>query len=349
VPTAGNYGLMDQMEALRFVKKNIRAFGGDDENVTVFGESAGAISICALLGSPDADPLFEKAIIESGMCAISTYDEGGLIGMPSSRELAELVVEDVGCANAAFVADCLRSLPASELVGAASLLSVVTGDLQSVSALSPLVDGVLVPEQPISRIRRGDVAKPIIVGSTRDEGVLFTSADIVLTRIALRNEIEALIGESPLVDEVLAIYPFEDFPIAKDAWTALMGEATFICSGVEIAKAMAPFATVFAYHFTRLPPALLAVGVTHGIELPYVFGTFGALALIPLASDHAVSAYLQTAWGQFAWTGAPGFEQGFTPYTVDAPSFALIDDPVTMVSEIRDGRCAALHALGLVY
>lgn len=348
-PGAGNYGLMDQLLALRFVKDNIRAFGGDDENITIFGESAGAISVCAILGVPEADSLYDKAIVESGMCALSTYDAGGLIGMPNARELAESVVDEVGCGDAAFVADCLRAKPVDDLVAAASLFSVFTGDLQSVSALSPIVDGVLLSEQPIDRVRSGAVAKPVIVGSNHDEGVLFTSADVVLTRQNLEDHIAALIGDGPLVDSLMEVYDAESFFFPKDAWVALMGEATFICPGVELARAMAPHADVYAYHFTRVPPALLSVGATHGLELPYVFDTFSSLGLIPLPSDDAVRAEMQKTWGLFAWTGAPGFEQGFSPYTLAQPAFIVFDDPTTTVSDIRDGRCAELKALGVVY
>ncbi len=348
-PAAGNYGLYDQLEALRWVKTNIRAFGGDPENVTLFGESAGAISTCALLGAPDADPLFDKAIIQSGMCALSTFDQGGLIGMPSAAELAEGVVAELGCADAFNPADCLRALPVEDLLAVGSLTSIVTGDLQTVSALSPVVDGVLVPAQPIDRMRQGDVHKPIIVGSTEDEGLLFTSTDVVLTHIGLRNKIEDLLGEGPHVDALMDLYSFSDFPIAKDAWVALLGEATFICPGLEVAEAAGPEMPVYTYHFTRTPLSMAAVGVMHGLDLPYTFGTFSSMAMVPSSRDLDVSDAIMGAWSSFARHGAPSLDSGWTVYDAAAPHIAILDHERTQVDGIRDGRCAALRDLGIVY
>jgi para-nitrobenzyl esterase len=348
-PTAGNWGLMDQIEALRWVKANVAAFGGDPDNVTIFGESAGAISVCALLGAPQADPLFEKAIIQSGMCALGTYDEGGLIGMPSASELAESFVAEVGCANAFDIADCLRSRPWDELVDATSLMSVFTGDLEAISAITPIVDGVLITDQPIDRLRSGAVDKPIIVGSNRDEGKLFTGTDVILTRGGLRDQMVAYFGEGPVIDELMALYPADDFFFPKDAWTALMGEATFICPGLEVAKASATGAPVYTYHFTHTPLAAAAIGPTHGIELPFVFGTFGSLALVPTGTDLELSDAMQGAWSSFARYGTPSLPGGWSPYLPDAPSIVLLNGQPSEVETIRDDRCEALKALGVVY
>jgi para-nitrobenzyl esterase len=348
-PTAGNWGLMDQIEALRWVKANIATFGGDPDNVTIFGESAGAISVCALLGTPDADPLFEKAIIQSGMCALGTYDEGGLIGMPSASQLAEAFVAEVGCDEAFNVADCLRAKPWDELVDATSLTSVITGDLEAISAITPIVDGDLLPMQPIDRLRSGEVDKPIIVGSTRDEGKLFTSTDVVLTRGALRGKMEDFFAEGPVVDELMNVYSADDFFFPKDAWTALMGEATFICPGIEVAKAAATGAPAYTYHFTHTPLAAAAIGPTHGMELPFVFGTFGSLALLPTGTDLELSDSMQGAWSSFARYGTPSLPSGWSPWLPDAPSVVLLNGEPSEVESIRNDRCEALKALGVVY
>lgn len=347
--TSGNYGVHDQIEALRWVQTNIRAFGGNPDNVTIFGESAGAISVCALLGAPSADDLFDKAIIESGMCALGTYDGAGLIGMPSASVLAERVVEEVGCQDAFNIADCLRSKTTDELLDATSLLDVITGDLQTISALSPIVDGSLIPEQPITRMRRGDVNKPIIVGSNHDEGLLFTAADLVLTRGGFANKVEDLMGEGPHVDAVVDIYPWQDFPIVKDAWVALMGEATFICPGLEVARASSPTMPVFTYHFERRPLPMIAIGAMHGLELPYVFGNFSSLALIPTSTDLAVSDAMQGAWSTFARHGAPSLSAGWDRYDVEAPAIAIFDSQIEIVDGIRNGRCDMLRDIGIVF
>lgn len=345
----GNYGIADQIAALEWVQTNIRAFGGDPDNVTIFGESAGAISVCALLGAPTADDLFHRAIIESGMCALSTYSGAGLIGMPSASELAATITEAVGCDGAFDVADCLRTRTTDELLDAANLIDVLTGDLQAVSALSPIVDGILIPEQPIDRMRDGRVQKPIIVGSNHDEGLLFTGADVVLTRRGFQNRIEDVVGDEELAETIADVYPWPDLLTPKDAWVAFMGEATFICPGLEVAKAAHPGMPVFTYHFERRPPAFALVGTMHGLELPYVFRTFSSMALIPTPNDLELSEAMQGAWSSFARTGTPELSQGWPSYLDDAPSITILDSSIESVPEIRNGRCAQLREIGVVY
>lgn len=349
VDAVGNFGIADQIEALRWVQTNIRSFGGDPDNVTIFGESAGAISICALLGAPSADDLFHNAIIESGMCALSTYDDAGLIGMPSASELAATITEAVGCADAFDVADCLRTRTTDELLDAASLLDVLTGDLQAISALSPIVDGTLIPQQPIDRMRAGEVEKSIIVGSNHDEGLLFTAADVVLTRNGFQNRIEDVVGHEQLAESIADAYPWPDLLTPKDAWVAFMGEATFICPGLEVARAANASMPVFTYHFERRPPAFALIGTMHGLELPYVFRTFSSLALIPTSADLELSEAMQGAWSSFAYTGVPELAEGWPAFTEDAPSVTILDRTIQSVPSIRNGRCQQLRDLGVVY
>lgn len=343
---AGNYGIQDQIEALRWVQTNIRAFGGDPEQVTIFGESAGAISVCALLGAPSADTLFHQAIIQSGMCILGTARQAGLLGAISAIEAGQQTSADLGCRDAVDPNRCLRNLPVDELVRATSLISVLGADINALAGTSPHVDGRLIVEQPLARIARGEADRPLLVGSNAREGVLFSGSDTVLTRRGFERAVADFVQDEGLAAQIVELYPLRDFPLVGDAWVAFLGEATFICHGEAAARAAAGGAPAYAYHFTRAPLQLAAVGASHAIELPYLFNTFSEVLIADGPADRRVSAQMQAAWTSFARTGAPASD--WPAYAVESPNFRIIDDGPDLVSELRDGRCAALRGLGVV-
>ena len=153
---SSNYGLQDQQEALRWVQRNVARFGGDPGNVTIFGESAGGISVLYHLVSPGCAGLFQRAIIESS-------DDGASLPLPAAETLEQPVVAALGCGDATDVAACLRALPVEKIVN--SGLNV-----------GPLIDGVTVPGQPTDRIAAGSFNKvPVIAGTNRNEGTYFVA------------------------------------------------------------------------------------------------------------------------------------------------------------------------------
>ncbi len=347
--SAGNYGIMDQIEALRWVQRNIRAFGGDAANVTIFGESAGAISVCALLGAPSADKLFHKAIMESGMCTLGTERGVGILGSGSSMSGGALAVEQLGCHEAFDELDCLRSLPADELVASSSLMSIFTGDVDAITATAPHVDGVLIPEQPLARLARGEADRPFIAGSNENEGILFAASETVLSWRGLEDAIQSFTGlDDERSTEVADLYPFGQFITPTEAWIAFLGDITFICPGVSAAAAASGGAPSYAYHFTRSPVLARAVGAAHGIEMFYVFGTFGEVGLPSNRADERVVETMQRAWGTFAHYGAPDLNVTWPAFDPAKPSFAILDDPAEVVSTLRSGRCDKLKQVGLV-
>ncbi len=349
--SAGNYGIHDQIEALRWVQQNITAFGGDPDKVTIFGESAGAISVCALLGAPSADALFHQAIIESGACVLATERGAGLPGTVTGSAMSggERIVESLGCKDAFDELDCLRSLPVQTLVEASSPTAIFSGDLDALIATSPHIDGRLIPEQPLARIARGEADRPLITGSNEREGLLFAASDIVLTWTGLERAIEDFTGvDEQTAEMIAALYPFGDFLTPGEAWIALLGDVSFICPGISAAAAAAAGAPSFTYHFTRSPLLARPVGAGHGIELFYVFDTFDQVGIIPTQADLRVVEHLQRAWGDFAHFGAPSLEVGWPAYDPAQPSFAIIDDPPSLSDTLRNGRCEALQQLGLV-
>ena len=148
--------------------------------------------------------------------------------------------------------------------------------------------------------------------------------------------------------EVADLYPFGEFLTPGEAWVAFLGDLTFICPGVSAAAAASGGAPSFTYHFTRSPVLARAVGAAHGIEMFYVFGTFGELSIPTTRADDRVVETMQRAWGTFAHHGVPDLDVTWPPFDPAEPRFAILDDPAQVADTLRSGRCDALKAQGLV-
>jgi len=346
----GTQGLMDVVEALRWVRRNAAAFGGDPYNVTVFGESAGGMSVCGLLGSPMADGLFHRAISQSGGgCNIFAEMEQSSYIVPSALETGRSILHAVGCDNVADEVACLQELPAQELVDAVSLMDLFTDKFQNRLRIVPAIDGVVLPEMPIARLQRGEAHPGVkaIFGSNADEATLFTALDMVPSRAAFKDLLVEFLGDGPVIETMMDLYPRSDFPIAKNAFVAFIGDAVFNCGALSAAEAMGDNGRV--YYFDQAPvPIDLFMGTMHAIDALYLFGTFDSFGMIPTADDQAVSQVMQDAWSSFARVGRPVFPGGWPAYSPGSPSIAHIVAEPELVAEIRNGRCEQLHAMGLI-
>lgn len=348
----GNLGIQDQVEALRWVRQNIRAFGGDPENITVFGESAGGISVCALLGAPDADGLFQRAISESGTgCNLFLEATKKNTFGDSAFDLGEEHLKKLGCADAADRLACLRKLPVTELVKLWSTAAMLGGGSSSLD-LWPVVDGAFLPKLPLERMRDGETPTvDVIFGSNQDEASLFSTTMVILTRADLHQELLQMVGgDTALADKLMEIYPALEFPLPKNAYLAAMGDVMFNCGTLAAAQTMGSRGRV--YYFQKAPVVVdLTLGRAHSIELLYVFGSFASLGVIPSVLDLQVEATVQKAWGSFARAGAPEVPKtGWPAYDAQAPSILSIDATPALLqsSSYRGGRCDKLRALGLV-
>ncbi|HUT55414.1 MAG TPA: carboxylesterase family protein [bacterium] len=262
--STGNYGIMDQARALTWVRDNIASFGGDPGNVTVFGQSAGGMSVCALLVSPEAQGLFHRAMIMSGPCRlVATEDEGYKKG----RALAE----KLGCAGPDVVS-CLREKPMAAF-------SEKGGNdlLQGGVSWSPTIDGSFLPELPVKMIEEGRYQKvPVIIGTTRDELRSYTMMVPGLglwTRGTVNRLMKALTG--PNYDAIMAMYDYGDFRRPIDVAFAFGNQMVFDTPEFMMAEAMAGNNPVYLYRFdwdhTRFPHKM---GAMHAIDVPFVFGAF---------------------------------------------------------------------------
>ncbi|MFO8057794.1 MAG: carboxylesterase family protein [bacterium] len=304
--STGNYGILDQIRGLKWVQNNIAAFGGDPDNVTVFGQSAGGMSVCTLLATPLAEGLFHRAIPMSGSCnTASTLEEG--------YQQGEKILEEVGCDGAADVVKCLRDKPQEAFVpkGQNTILTMVSGGM----GFGPHMDGYVLADQPLDYIKRGDYNRvPVMVGHTRDEIKLYT---MFFAGLSLWPEwwvdhiLEWLLG--PRKDEVMAMYSYDDYDRPVHLLYAVANQA-FVAQGFAAAEALAEHSPVYFYRFdwddTRFRKKM---GAFHGLDEPMVFGALEMdtdLANL-LANDRAIelgepmSAKIMAYYANFAKTGDP--------------------------------------------
>ncbi len=264
--STGVYGIQDQIRGLEWVRNNIANFGGDPDNVTIFGQSAGAHSVYFLLVSPEAEGLFHRAIPMSGNC-----DFG--ITMETALDTGDYFAKEAGCQGRDRL-ECLRGKKPSELA--------MKSKNQIVDALSggeykffPAVDGHVIPDYPVRLMKKGEYNKvPVMVGHTRDEVRLYT---IMFPAFSLtpRWFVDWAIKKTaaPVYDEVFELYSYREFKTPSHLLMRVANDA-YIAQGIMAAEAMEEV-PVYLYRFdwneTNFPNKL---GAFHGIDIPFVFGNF---------------------------------------------------------------------------
>jgi para-nitrobenzyl esterase len=285
--SSGDYAVLDQIAALKWVQKNIAAFGGDPARVAIFGESAGSWSVNNLVATPLAKGLFQRAIGESG----------GQFSITRTLADAEQAGAKFGEANGAASLSALRAMPAAALNGANGFQTSAT------------VDGWVFPQDVMTIFKNGkqnDV--PVIIGSNADEGSIFTPATV--TGASFKQQTERQYGADAAT--VLKLYPFTSDHEARAAQAAAMRDRTF---GWEM-RTWARLQTqtgkskVYLYYLSHVPPLPNAewIGAQHGAEIPYAFnwpnGTLSA-AVPWTDADRKLAEQVSSYWVNFAATGDP--------------------------------------------
>jgi para-nitrobenzyl esterase len=306
--STGNEAILDQVAALRWVRDEIVAFGGDPGNVTVFGESAGSASIAALLGTPAAKGLFQRAIMQSGSANLLTTPVAASEVTGALLQHFDLTPETAGG---------LREVPAE------ALLAAQDGATPRTNAgvnYAPVVDGEVIPRSPFDAVASGAMkGVPILAGTNLDEMKLFAFMDpgvFQLTEAGLADRVEALAPGA--AEELIAAYrtaraargesvtPFETYE-------AIMTDHAMRLPTARMLELQSRHAPTYAYLFTHRSPSLGGMlGACHALDLPFVFGTQRLDAMRTFAGTgegvDALAERMQDAWLAFAKTGNPSHE-----------------------------------------
>ena len=351
--TTGNYQVLDVLAALRWLRDNAAAFNGDPQRIVLAGESAGAVLVCHVLATTEAAGLISAAIMQSAACGIRTrLDESVATFSPfdTAINLHRPVLAAAGCDNAADVLQCLRDLPAADILAAAT----ATGNAAGRNNLwGPIIDGALVTTDPHTALQNEIAGSiPVIVGATANEGGAGLSGTPPADDAAYRARLTAIFG-SPSDDQIYALYPTSDFASVEEAWVTFWGDWIFNCVAEELARSAAGNAPAYLYQFSRglSTGSRAGLGAVHAIDVPFLFGTFDVFGHVPDFDDAAVTAAMRNAWTGLAKdpTAAPPYlPSGSSSWPMfDAGDIRAVnfDAPVTVDTVHRGGRCATLRTI----
>lgn len=305
--SAGNLGILDQAFALQWVRDNISAFGGDPGNVTIFGESAGGMSVATLMGLPDAKGLFHKAIPQSGAARHVRSRE-------RATEVTRRLMEQLGVDDVAG----LQEAPVDRILAAQAAVTAAGGPIEGGLPFSPVHDGTALPEPPLDAVIGGSAAGvPLLTGTNVDEMLLFTFMDPTVADLdddALARRAARLFGDDA-VHQALDTYRSSRPRCGPgEVWSALLSDLVFRVPAVRLAEQQAKHAPTYTYLFTYATPAFGGkLGSCHALEIPFVFNVLDGRGVSLFVGDvnddmRRLAASVHDAWAAFARTGDPNHD-----------------------------------------
>src|SRR5437764_1682918 len=306
---SGNYGLMDQQAALRWVQRNIRGFGGNPRNVTLFGESAGGLSTLSQLVSPGARGLFQRAIVESG-----SYNQTQQ-SLATAEAAGQAFATKAGCAG--NTASCLRALPVSTILAN-----------EDPVGYTPDVDGVVLRQSVKTALASGQFNRvPVMIGTNHDEYRLFVAIFALIGAKVTAANYQNMIANTLNVPAtaaaaIAARYPLSHFPSPAVALGAVGTDAIFACHALSFDESLSRYVPTYAYEFNDenapelfLPPVGFPYGAAHASELQYLFSQTAVPHPAELtAAQPQLAAAMKQDWTAMAKAGVPAASwPRFTP------------------------------------
>jgi para-nitrobenzyl esterase len=342
---SGDYGLMDQQAALRWVQRNIAKFGGNPDNVTIFGQSAGGLSVHSQLASPLAAGLFDRAIAQSGAYATS------LPSLTTAEGAGTVVADGSGCGDQ--TAACMRGIPVETLLA---------HQPATAGSLVPNIDGNVLPLSINEALDSGQFNRvPVVEGSTHDEFSIFAYTNVeavfgqfpasfypIVVPILLST-----LGSNANPSAVIAQYPITSYQQSVGrALTAIGTDMLFACPGRRTAQALSKFVPTYAYEFNDpdapqlfVPPASFPYKAYHASEIQYLFDIPNQTGAPPLNADQQQLANAMTRyWTRFADTGTPNGSgtPNWPAYTSANDLYMSLQPPTPTVTSgfAADHKCA---------
>ncbi|WP_154796055.1 carboxylesterase/lipase family protein [Occultella kanbiaonis] len=313
---SGTFGLADQQAAMAWVQRNAAAFGGDPDNVTLAGQSAGAVSTCAQLASPGAAGLFDRAIMQSGSCDLAWLANTVYRGQPADdillpvqtvQERGRALATDLGCTSddPDAVIECLRALPVE------TLKPVMDGFIQ------PAYGTELLPAQPSEAFSTGAFNRvPVLSGHTRDESTLevvgYEGGAAPMSEQTYQEVMTETFGDDRAAVE--EVYPRSAYESGAAAWAAIATDSKWASGQYETSLALSRFVPVHQYEFSDpappfSSPAPMTMGAYHTSDLWSFFALSGAEPTFT-AEQQRLSDQMIDYWAAFATTGNPDVAGG---------------------------------------
>jgi para-nitrobenzyl esterase len=331
---SGNYGLLDQIAALKWVKKNIKKFGGDPKNVTIFGESAGGHNVGYLMASPLAKGLFQRGISESGSVYVGVMNRHlreGWYGMEPMEKQGERVTKDLGCADAPDPIAALRALSAEQVLRGSKPVMMPPGNV-----FPPAVDGWVLPDDVMTIFDQGKQNKvPLIAGANADEMSIFIPTSPFPSVDFYRGFLKSPQGYGKFGDEVFALYPAKEPPDILRSFRDVGADSFFVGPTRYLMQAVSKTGgKAYMYHFTMTVLAPMpGLGAYHSAEIPFVFNDIERVkntSHVPFEPKHqALADTMSTYWVQFATTGNPN-KQGLPEW----PAYDAVTDQYIELGEV---------------